>query len=109
MQAAPFGLGFDRVESFLRKSRNRPFVMRGSDDGLAAMHGFRDRLGLGLQREGCVVDTQFTPHVTLLYDDMAVAPQPIEPIVWTVREFVLMHSLIGRGQHVPLSRWTLRG
>lgn len=53
------------------------------------------------------VERNFTPHVTLLYDDRSVAPQAIEPIAWTVREFVLVHSLLGRTEHRILGRWSL--
>jgi 2'-5' RNA ligase len=31
----------------------------------------------------------------------------IEPIRWTVRDFVLVHSLRGRTMHIPLERWRL--
>jgi 2'-5' RNA ligase len=33
----------------------------------------------------------------------------VEPIRWTVREFVLVHSLLGQTRHVPLARWSLGG
>jgi 2'-5' RNA ligase len=45
--------------------------------------------------------------VTLLYDDGLVAERPIGALRWTVREFVLMHSLLGRNARVPLARWPL--
>jgi 2'-5' RNA ligase len=54
-------------------------------------------------RRGAITD--FTPHVTLLYDRRNVEEQPIEPISWTVREFVLIHSMQG---HTHLARWPLR-
>lgn len=107
--AAPFDVVFDRVESFQRKPRNRPFVMRGPDASLAALRGLRNRLGLALQRDGWILDAHFTPHVTLLYDDLAVPTQAVEPVRWTVREFVLVHSRIGCAQHIPLGRWPLVG
>jgi 2'-5' RNA ligase len=50
---------------------------------------------------------QFTPHVTLLRDRISVPEQEIEPICWTAREFVLVHSLLGQTQHIPLGRWSL--
>ena len=46
----------------------------------------------------------FTPHVTLLYAERNVEEHPIEPIGWTVSEFVLIHSMRG---HVHLGRWPL--
>lgn len=43
----------------------------------------------------------------LLYDPQGIAEHAIEPIRWTAREFVLVHSLLGRSRHVPLGRWAL--
>jgi RNA 2',3'-cyclic 3'-phosphodiesterase len=45
--------------------------------------------------------------VTLLYGDEMVVAHPVEVIGWTVRDFVLVHSLLGRGRHIPLARWSL--
>jgi 2'-5' RNA ligase len=47
----------------------------------------------------------FTPHVTLLFDDCAVEEQPFGPIGWTVRNLVLIHSMNG---HRHLAQWSLR-
>jgi RNA 2',3'-cyclic 3'-phosphodiesterase len=48
---------------------------------------------------------EFTPHITLLYAERNVEEHPIEPIGWTVNEFVLIHSMRG---HVHLARWPLQ-
>ena len=45
------------------------------------------------------------PHVTLLYDARSVDEHPIQPIFWTVTEFVLIRSMKG---HDYLGRWPLR-
>jgi 2'-5' RNA ligase len=50
----------------------------------------------------------FTPHMTLLYDARSVEARAIEPVAWTVREFVLVHSRWGRTQHILLGHWPLR-
>jgi 2'-5' RNA ligase len=42
--------------------------------------------------------------VTLLYDECGIKEQPIEPISWTVNEFVLVHSLLGKGRYIPLGK-----
>ncbi len=47
------------------------------------------------------------PHVTMLYDRRLVAEQTIEPVRWTVGGFTLIHSLLGRTEHIPLGRWAL--
>lgn len=52
---------------------------------------------------------RFIPHVTVLRDARKpLAPQPITPIVWQVRELVLIDSVLGaHGEYRPLGRWDL--
>jgi 2'-5' RNA ligase len=106
----PFEVEFDRVASFTGKRRNLPFVLRG-DQGLGDLLKFRRILGEAIirARVGRPVASQFTPHVTLLYDDIRVEERAVAPIRWTVREFILVHSLLGQTRHIPLARWTLCG
>jgi 2'-5' RNA ligase len=101
----PFEVSFDRTASFRGKRDSRPFVLVG-DDGLQRLTSFRRMLGGAMLRRGLrrVAHTNFTPHVTLLYDARSVEEYPIEPISWTVREFVLIRSLRG---HERLARWPL--
>jgi 2'-5' RNA ligase len=109
LRHAPFDVVFDHVVSFGGRPRKRPFVLRGSDEGLAALMGLRSALADALVRHGLgqLVDARFTPHVTLLYDDQLRPVQPVEPIRWHVQEFVLVDSLLGQTRHVPLARWPL--
>ena len=67
----------------------------------------RQMLGAALTRSGLrrVANTNFTPHVTLLYDGRSVDEHPIQPIFWTVTEFVLIRSMKG---HDYLARWPLQ-
>ena len=51
-----------------------------------------------------------TPHVTLAYKGLPISEMLLdEPVRWTVREFVLVRSLYGRGRHDHLGRWKLDG
>ncbi|APW38144.1 hypothetical protein RD110_13840 [Rhodoferax koreense] len=113
VRMAPFRVGFDRAASFDSKPSNRPLVLRGGSDGpgIRGLKDFHDALGEAMQRTGLGrwAIPQFTPHVTLLYDDRAVEELPIEEISWPVSEFVLVHSLLGNSTHVPLARWRLDG
>lgn len=104
---APFPLVLDRAASF-PKPHNSPFVLLAADGGVTAFHR---TLGEAMKRAGlgAWVQSRFTPHLTLLYDDKRVAVQAVEPIEWVAREFVLVRSLLGRGTHVPVMRWPLRG
>ncbi|RYE41204.1 MAG: hypothetical protein EOP21_08990 [Hyphomicrobiales bacterium] len=49
----------------------------------------------------------FRPHVTLLYDNQLVAGREIAPVQWTVRDVVLVRSVVGQGRHVIEGRWPL--
>ena len=106
--STPFEVTFDRAASF-HNGGNNPFVLQGGE-GLDALKAFQRDLGLAMARAGLgkLVDKTFTPHVTMLYDRRLVAEQPIAPVQWTVGGFVLIHSLLGRTEHIPLARWTLR-
>ena len=108
LKAEVFPVAFDRVMSFSGRPGNQPFVLR-ADDGLAALTTFQQMLSNTMKRAGINKGAKlgFTPHVTLMYDGHRIAEQAVEEIGWTVREFVLVHSLVGRTQHVLLGRWPL--
>jgi 2'-5' RNA ligase len=103
----PFEIVFDRAMSF---ARNRAFVLRAKSE--VAFTSFHHGLGIEMKKAGIgrSVTSRFTPHMTLLYGDSMVAERSIEPICWTVRDFVLVQSLRGRGRskHIHLARWPLR-
>jgi len=96
-----FRVSFDRAESF----GNGALVLRG-DDGTVGLDVLQQRLQDALDGQPHKA-RRFTPHVTVLRDRYRVPEQPIEPIEWTVRELVLVHSLLGRTTHRHLARWSL--
>jgi 2'-5' RNA ligase len=51
----------------------------------------------------------FTPHLTLSYDNCRIKERFVQPISWTVREFKLVLSLVGETKYDFLGRWQLRG
>ncbi|MEH2528233.1 MULTISPECIES: RNA 2',3'-cyclic phosphodiesterase [unclassified Bradyrhizobium] len=106
VRTEPFEVSFDRTASFRGRPGNRPFVLIG-ENGLRRLESFRRMLGGALTRSGLrwVANTNFTPHVTLLYDARSVDEHPIQPIFWTVTEFVLIRSIKG---HDYLGRWPVR-
>ena len=106
VRTAPFEVSFDRTASFRGGPGTRPFVLVG-ENGLLRLQSFRQLLAAALTRAGLrrLAKTNFTPHVTLLYDAQSVEEYPVEPVVWRATEFVLVHSLRGH-QHV--ARWGLR-
>ena len=98
-----FRVCFDRAESF----KNGALVLRG-DDGTIGLEILQQRLSDALD-DAPRKARAFTPHVTLLRDSHRVPEQRIEPIEWTVREVVLVHSLLGRTTHRHIARWSLTG
>jgi len=107
IHAKPFDIVFDRAKSFPRKVGNRPFVLTGTP--APELKEFHKNLGDALVGAGLRVDRHsLTPHVTLLYDEHQVSEEPIAPIRWTAREFVLLYSIYGKGRHELLGRWQNR-
>ena len=41
------------------------------------------------------------------HHERGIEEHPIEPVRWTVRDVVLVHSLLGQGRYIPLERWQL--
>ena len=101
----PFDISFDRTASFRGQPGCHPFALLGGD-GLNPLKSFRQTLGAEMTKKGLRrwANAGFTPHVTLLRDARQVEEHPIEPICWTVSEFVLIHSVRG---HTHLARWPL--
>jgi 2'-5' RNA ligase len=104
-----FDVAFDRAASFSRKRRDSPFVLLGKE-GVVALAAFQQALGVALERAGFegIIKSHYTPHLTLLYGDHAVASQVVETVRWSVSEFVLVHSLLGQAQYLQVARWPLR-
>lgn len=108
-KAAPFDVRFDRTGSFSGGREKLPFVLKAQSAGNAELRAFRTTLG-GLLREAGVehgTANSFEPHVTLAYDARMIAAEAVTPISWRVREFVLVHSLLGKTRHIRLGRWLL--
>jgi 2'-5' RNA ligase len=104
----PFEIVFDRAVSFSRTNRPPPVVLRASGD-VTPLTTFHRRLGDAMKKARLSrrVTAHFTPHMTLLYDDRVVKEQAIQPVRLTVRDFALVHSLLGRSRYIELARWPL--
>lgn len=106
----PFEVVFDRAVSFARKNKKPPVVLRASGD-VTPLIAFHRRLGDAMKKAGLGrrVASRFTPHMTLIYDDRVVKERAIEAVRLTVRDFALVHSLVGRSRYIELARWPLHG
>lgn len=102
-----FTVTFDTASSF-RSRGPHPLVLRGNH-GVAGLLSLQQRLGAAMERIGLgpARRQSLTPHVTLLRDARSIDEQPIEPVTWTVRKFVLGYRLLGHSQYGPLRRWRL--
>jgi len=100
----PFRVIFDRLVG-----GNKSALLLPSEP-LEALRMFRERLGFALMRAGIAFEQsgRFTPHVTLLYGGLPMPEIEIEPITWTVDEFVLIDSHIGLTHHETVGCWKLR-
>jgi 2'-5' RNA ligase len=103
-----FQVTFNRAESFRNATGVYPFVLTG-DKNASAWRELHDGLRMALTNAGLGGATkgEFQPHVTLAYDKVRVKPRAIEPITWQVKDFVLIHSELGRTTHNHLGRWPL--
>jgi len=106
VKATPFEAVFARAESFRNSTGVFPFVLTSE---IVPWKVFHDTLGAALQKAGLGGATkgEFKPHMTLTYDKLRLKPMVIPPISWTVRDFVLVHSQLGKTAHTHLGRWTL--
>ncbi len=106
VRAEAFEVAFARAESFRNSTGVYPFVLTGD---IAPWRGLHQALGDALKKSGLGGATQgeFKPHITLVYDRLRVKPRAIPPIAWTVREFVLVHSRLGKTEHHHLGSWAL--
>ncbi|EOH6075405.1 2'-5' RNA ligase family protein [Burkholderia cenocepacia] len=105
----PFGVTFDQMLRFNGRPGHRPFVLTGSD-GLDALVMFQRSLVEALRGTRLRISgTSFTPHVTLLYGDGKFSRCDLEPVTWTVNEFVLIHSWLGKTHYDVIGRWPLTG
>jgi 2'-5' RNA ligase len=104
VNAAAFEVSFARAESFRNSTAIYPFVLTGD---AKQWGGLYDALAAALRNNGLGGATKgdFQPHVTLTYDKVRVKPFKIQPVRWIVRDFVLIHSVLGKTTHNQLGRW----
>lgn len=104
--ARPVEVTFDRMASFKGKPGNHPLVLQGGP-ALTGLRFLQRQLALELKRVGLAsaAKASFSPHVTLLYDRVVVPETPVDPFTWTVRELVLVQSVVGQGRHIDLKAW----
>lgn len=107
VDAAPFEVAFDRLESLGGES---DLLVLTGGKRLAALRRFQRTLAAAMTDAGIGSHARrdFRPHVSLLFADRPVAPEAIEPIRWVVDELVLVDSWVGEAKHEVFGRWPLQ-
>lgn len=105
----PFEVALPSVMTFGRsrlkdRAGPRPLVLLAEGDPLLELHG---ALGAAMRRVGLRAGIRFTPHMTLLYGARPIPARAIDPIRFSVREFVLVRSMSGRARYDVVDRWPL--
>lgn len=107
----PVEVAFRFIETFAPPpvasgAGQHPLVLRGEGGALFELHAM---LGAAMRKYGFKPADAFVPHMTLLYGPRAVPLQPIAPIQFVAREFLLIHSEVGLSRYTVLGRWPLLG
>ncbi|MBB3655919.1 2'-5' RNA ligase [Rhizobium sp. BK650] len=111
VRAEPFELVLDEVMSFLHPGQSQAFVVCSRQENQALMD-LRRQIQDGLFKAGLPYNAggHITPHMTLVYDRKTVLPEKLDqPLRWTIREFLLIHSIYGKSEHHVINRWPLLG
>lgn len=87
-----------------------PFVLCADTSTVQSALSLRKALADAQYAQGLMVAgvSSYLPHVTLLHGHgIDAVEQPIPPIKWTAREFVLVRSFFGQTRHEVMARWPL--
>lgn len=104
LSIAPFKVSLDQIGGFPKN-----VVLRGGE-GLKALEAFQAALRQALAWEKLDGShMNFTPHVTVVYGQPGAVVAAIEPVTWTVKDFALVVSHQGKGQHEVLARYPFVG
>ena len=106
---ASFDLELDRLASFTGR---KPTGVLCCTDESNPVHALWQALRreLSLVGLGARLESKFVPHVTLFYGDgPPLEPANIAPVAWRVRDFALVHSVVGQGGYRILANWPLSG
>ena len=110
VKVRPFDISFNRIGTWRSGEPPWPLVLWGDEGviGVQTLYGALHRAmvgpGMAPRRE-----PPLEPHLTLLRDQAVMPEAFIDPIAWTVREFVLLQSVYGEGRLDVLARFPLSG
>lgn len=98
IRARPFHVVFDHIHGN---------ALYGSEP-IRGLLAFRRLLLDRLEAYGVpVAHVPARPHISLAYNAPKLPLTIIDPISWTVEDFLLIESLYGQGRHIERGRWQL--
>lgn len=104
LAAGPFRVVFDQLIMADR-------ILLRPSEAVPKLAGFQRQLVTELAAAGLggLRRYRFSPHLTLSYRSHVLEPAFIPPPSWTVRDFVLIESLVGERRQIERGRWALQG
>lgn len=110
VRSAGFDITLDTAMRFTAKSGQFPFVLCTDGHSIQSALELRKAVAAQQVRQGFQVSgvSSYLPHVVLLEGHAVEAIEDaIAPIVWKVRDFVLIRSFFGQSRHEVIGRWPL--
>jgi 2'-5' RNA ligase len=104
VEMLPFRVSFGRV-----KSVGRGALVLTAGRGSTKLETLSTRLRDALTGRAIEGEHAVASHMTLMRSETILRARRVEPIAWTVREVVLVHSLLGKATHRVVGRLPLRG
>ncbi len=103
IEMPPFRVSFGCAQSLSRGT-----LVLSAGRGSADLETLSTRLRDALNPASAERKRAFRPHMTLMRSDKILPERRIRATGWTVREIVLVHSLLGKATHRPVGRLPLR-
>jgi len=108
VEARAFRLEFNRLGSWPAGDQSLPIVLWG-DEGVIGANSLYSSIHKGMRGLDMAPRREPTiePHMTLQYDRAEAPENFIDPVGWTVEEFVLIHAVHGEGKFDVVQRFAL--
>lgn len=108
--ARRFRVDLNRFGSWGVGGQESPIVLWG-DDGVIGVSGLYSTIHKALAKLDMAPrrEPEMTPHMTLTRDKAKIPETFVDPVGWTVDEFVLIYAVHGEGRYEVIERYPLNG